>query len=572
MSAFSDVWISNDAGVLPVVRTDNQPWEYHGDKLWLSLPSTGLSFLTHAVLGHYSLVLVGQLYECISGEEILKRCIKYITHPGNGFADPAGHYIMFVQDNENKHTHVFTNRLGSYHAYWSGDRIISTRYLALARAKVNKQLNWQGLSGFMAMGYFPADSTYLEGVSIFEPASHYHFNDELQFVNKQRYWQWTYNPTIKPVEFYTEQLHAILQDSLSVSTKDKRTCIPISGGLDSRMLAGELVSDNMSHTELKALSYGYFEGSKEIKIGKQVADKLGIPAYTYVMPDYLFRQLDEIVDAVELFQYVDGTRQASAINWLKGNADVVVGGHWGDVWMDTPNISSVDGLQNAFQKKIVKKGAEWLLKNICQPNFKNAGDIPIAYFDNFMSGYDDIQDADFKMKIYKTDQWSFRWTTASVRMYQAARMPVLPFYDNRIVDLFTTMPQDMVNNRELQVAYIKQYHQALAGITWQEYDADLYNYKQFSNRNISYRVVDKIKRIISNEPAIQRNWEVFYMHPEGRKALESKLLNNKLLQDVVPEAVVRELINDIYKSPTAANGYTVSMLLTFSLFLNRVFA
>ena len=572
MSAFSDVWLSNEAGSLPVVRTGNQPWEYHGDKLWLSLPSTGLSFLTYAVLGHYSLVLVGQLYESISGEDILKRCIKYITHPGNGFADPAGHYIMFVQDNENKHTHVFTNRLGSYHAYWSGDRIISTRYLALARAKVNKQLNWQGLSGFLAMGYFPADTTYLEGICIFEPASHYHFNDELQLVNKQRYWYWAYNPIVKPVEFYIEQLHSILQGSLSVSTKDKRICVPISGGLDSRMVAGELVSDKMIHTELKSLSYGYTENSKEIKIGRQVADKLGIPAHAYVLPDYLFKQLDEIIEAVELFQYVDGTRQASSVDWLKENTDVVVGGHWGDVWMDTPNISSADELQNAFKQKIVKKGSEWLLKNICKPHLDTAGDVPLDYFNKFEAEYDHIDDVDFKMKIYKTDHWSFRWTTASIRMYQAANMPVLPFYDNRVVDLFTTIPQDMLSQRKLQVAYIKQYYPSLAKITWQEYDADLYNYKRFSNRNICYRVADKIKRTISNIPTIQRNWEVFYMHPAGRKALENILLNNKMLQEIVPDSVVKELINDLYKKPTAANGYTISMLLTFTLFLNRVFA
>lgn len=571
MSAFSDVWINNEAGSLPFVRTGNQPWQNHGDTLWLSLPAMGIPFITDAAVKNYSLTLVGQLYENISGEEILNRCIKYITHPGNGFADPAGHYIMFVQDNENKHTHVFTNRLGSYHAYWSADRIISTRYLALAEAKTNKRLNWQALSGFMAMGYFPADTSYLEGITIFEPASHYHFNDELVLVNNQRYWQWTYNSIIAPVEFYTEQLHGILQRSLSVATKDKRTCIPISGGLDSRMLAGELVSDNMLHTELKALSYGYAESSKEIKIGNQVADKLGIPQHSYVMPDYLFTQLDEIIDAVELFQYVDGTRQASSVDWLKKNTDVVVGGHWGDVWMDTPNIPNMNEIQNAFQKKIVKKGSEWLLKNICEPHLKNSVDTPLHYFNKFVAEYDHIEDADFKMKIYKTDHWSFRWTTASIRMYQAANMPVLPFYDNRIVDLFTTIPQDMLRQRELQVAYIKQYHEALARITWQEYDADLYSYKRFNNRNISYRVVDKIKRTISNKPTIQRNWEVFYMRPAGRKALENILLNNKLLQDIVPERAVKELLQDLYKSPTAANGYTVSMLLTFSLFLNRVF-
>ena len=34
-----------------------------------------------------------------------------------------------------------------------------------------------------------------------------------------------------------------------------------------------------------------------------------------------------------------------------------------------------------------------------------------------------IADPDFRIKAFKTDQWSFRWTTASLRMFQAAAYP-----------------------------------------------------------------------------------------------------------------------------------------------------
>ena len=77
-------------------------------------------------------------------------------------------------------------------------------------------------------------------------------------------------------------------------------------------------------------------------------------------------------------------------------------------------------------------------------------------------------------------------------------MPVLPFYDKRIVDLFCTIPGDLVKNRALQIDYLKQYHEDLARITWQEYDADLYNYKYFNNRNVAYRAVKKLQRTIKH--------------------------------------------------------------------------
>ncbi|MCB0696673.1 MAG: hypothetical protein KDC07_04880 [Chitinophagaceae bacterium] len=289
------------------------------------------------------------------------------------------------------------------------------------------------------------------------------------------------------------------------------------------------------------------------------------------MPDYLFEKLDEIIDSVELFQYVDGTRQASATEWLNENADVVVGGHWGDVWMDNMHVNSKDELPDAFRKKIIKKGADWLLENVCEPQLKNGRDSLDDYFSTCVNKYNDIDDAEFIMKIYKTEQWSFRWTAASLRMYQSASFPVLPFYDKRVIDLFSTIPTSIVRDRLLQVDYLKQYHSDLARITWQEYDANLYSYKYFNNRNIGYRVVDKVRRTVSAEKTIQRNWEVFYLNPEGRKNLEEKLLNNKILNDIVPVAKIKQLLDDLQENPTAANGYSVSMLLTFALFLQEVF-
>lgn len=570
MSAFPDIWISNDA-LPPVARKGNSAWQEYVGGIWLSLPQHKQEFIKVAKDGNYSLVLLGQLYENITAEELLYRCRSAIDN-NVPYVDPAGHYIIFLRNHLSKQTHVFTNRLGSYHAYMSADGVISTRYLSLAEQKKDKFLDWEGITGFMAMGYFSQDKTYLHGISIIEPASHYCFDEQVQLVNKKRYWDWTYAPVERPQNDFTAELHDVLQQSLQQATHSQNVCLPLSGGLDSRLLAGELTCYGMSYKDACALTYGYSANSPEIRIGRKVAEVVKLPVHAYIMPDYLFERLDDITDAVELFQYVDGTRQASASGWLKELADVVVGGHWGDVWMDSRPLSDKNDLRETFQKKIIKNGSAWLLTNICKPNLPDADSYLQDYFETFINKYDYIKDAAFLMKIYKTDQWSFRWTAASLRMYQVAAMPVLPFYDKRIVDLFITMPQHMLAGREFQVAYIKQYYPDLAAITWQEYDANLYNYKSSSNRDVSYRIIDKVKRTISREKTIQRNWEVFYLHDEGRKKLENILLNSKPLQDILPTVQVKELLVDFYKHSSGANGYSVSMLLTFTLFLNRIYS
>src|SRR5690606_15383557 len=120
-----------------------------------------------------------------------------------------------------------------------------------------------------------------------------------------------------------ENLRAIVRSSLSVAVNNKRAAIPISGGLDSRMLAGELTAGVNSYKSLSGLSYGYANDSPEISIAKRIAQARKIPLHAYTVPNYLFSQIDEITEAVELFQYVDGTRQASAVDWLQANTDVV---------------------------------------------------------------------------------------------------------------------------------------------------------------------------------------------------------------------------------------------------------
>lgn len=568
MSAFYDIWIGDKAPAYH--RQKNKPWQDAGKKTWLSLPGENKNFIQEHSSGNYNMILIGQLYEPLSNEDLLTRCTSYIEQ-SKEYNEPAGHYIIFITDRSTGSTYTFTNRFGTYHGYWSGEGKISTSYLALAKEQQKKELDWEGLTGFMGMGYFPDDRTHLQGISIFQPASFYHFNDKQELIEKKRYWQWSYEGGNSQSKTYIEELHDNISTSLAYAVKDKRTAIPISGGLDSRLLAGEL-AENKTWSALKGLSYGYTKHSPEISIARKVADKKNIPLHDYVLPNYLFQELDDITEAVELFQYVDGTRQASATGWLSEHADVVVGGHWGDVWLNSMNVSSEAALQEAFNKKIIKRGAAWLLQNVCKQHIATPQDYLEDYFTSFMNKHKDIKDADFRMKIYKTDQWSFRWTTASLRMYQAAAMPVLPFYDNRITDLFARMPVEAVKDRQLQIDYLKHYHEELARITWQEYDADLYNYKYFNNRNLAYRALKKVQRTLSGAKTIQRNWEVFYLNPIGKQKLEEHLLGNELLNEIVSRSKIKELLDDLHHNPNAANGYTVSMLLTFATFLNKVFS
>ncbi|RYE26056.1 MAG: hypothetical protein EOP51_01840 [Sphingobacteriales bacterium] len=576
MSAFCDISITTN-GRIPSIRNGNKDWEsvVAHDRLAVHISKPNKqerTFYQQYVYEGNTLFVIGQFYESVNLHQLLLDCLSHVQRDDK-FNDPAGHYILFVHDRKT-HVHVFTNRLGSCHAYWkkeANNNTIATSYLNLLGVTNNKALDWEGISGFFAMGYFPDDRTYLDCIKIFEPASCYTFDSDLNLLHQKRYWHWHYRESDYSASDNIDRADSVLSRSLKYSLADKKVSLPLSGGLDSRTLAGIISkAENKNYNGLWSYSYGYNKQSIEIEIAKRIAKAKDIPFDGYVVPNYLFDKMDTIAESIDLFAYVDGARQASILEELDGHCDVVVGGHWGDVWFDNIAVATDEDVSNYFQTKIIKRGSNWLLNEICRQHVDDPREVVSNYFDSHLKRYDNIADKSFKLKTYKTDQWSFRWAAVGVRMYQAAAMPVLPFYDNRIVDLFSSIPGAQLQGRYLQIELLKKNYPELAAIKWQDYESNLYCYKYLNNRNIIYRAYKKAKRMLSGQQTIIRNWELFYLNPEGRRNLEDILIGQGILDAVISKEKVQALIDDFYNNPTAANGYTISMLHTFAQFLKRL--
>ena len=156
-------------------------------------------------------------------------------------------------------------------------------------------------------------------------------------------------------------------------------------------------------------------------------------------------------------------------------------------------------------------------------------------------------------------------------MFQAAAYPRLPFYDTRLADFFGTVPSEFVSKRRLQIDYLKRYAPDLARIKWQVYDTNLFRYHSFNTWLLPKRAVKKAWWLLRGKPVIERNWEVQFLNPQGRRGLEHWLLRPGLrLHEFFPPAALAGLLQDFCQDPLAQKrGYTVSMLLTFSVWLER---
>ena len=320
-----------------------------------------------------------------------------------------------------------------------------------------------------------------------------------------------------------------------------------------------------------------------------------MPFHAFTVQPYLFERLPLITACLEGFQDATQARQASITTELGEHADAVIAAHLGDLLFDDMGLDSAhphenhqngsqrkdpaggsadrDPLHDYALKKMVKGGRQWLLDNLCQRRI--AGKTPATIMSRFVAaGLNDIAtitEPDFRMKVLKMEQWSARWTTTSMRMFQAAAFPRLPFYDTRLIDFFCTVPTSYVRGRQMQVDYLKRYAPDLARITWQVYDTNLYRYRQFNTLQLPKRVVKKAWRMVVHRPVIERNWEVQFLNESGRRGLQHWLLRPGLrLHDFAAPRAIEDLLTAFYAAPFAEKrGYTISMLLSFSAWLEQ---
>lgn len=548
---------------------------------WKGFPAT------HVATEDWHLWLLGELYGAASPLETTQDALREVAAGRRAVGALSGHFLLCGRHHETRRWHFWTNRLGTLHAYYATDgrrAAVGTFLPAVAAAASRRRLDWTGLTGFFAYGFFPQDRTFFEDLRILRPATHYVFDDEGCLLQQERYWQWWHQPDEqRSYDDTVAQFDQVLNEVLDDYARHERIALPISGGLDSRTTVASLTRGGYlagGAPRLWAYSYGYSHDSVETRIARQIASARNLPFRAFVIEPYLFDRMDLVSSSVEGFQDFTQSRQAGVVDELGRQADRVVAAHWGDVWLDdvklvgdderTPDDEAV--FSHALHK-IEKKGRDWLLKHLCRPRLQ--GQEPETVAQNLMraemSLVRHLEDAEFRIKAFKTDQWSFRWTTASLRMYQPAAFPLLPFYDTRMMDFFCTVPSSYVRGRRLQIDHLKRYAPDLARITWQFHDTNLFLYRYYHTWLLPKRAYKKAIRALTRKRPIEQNWEVQLMNDEGRRRLEQWLLRPGLrLHEFVAPDAIRLLLDAFYAPPlNRGQAYAVSMLLTFSVWLER---
>ena len=576
MSAFADFHVSfGAAAAAPAPQRLEHPWRAAGTQpgawaAWVAADPARTLLQTRTV-APWSVWLVGELtrYDALTAPA--DPLGAFVLDLRSSKHDPAaldGHFVLFAWDASAREWHVWTDRFGTMHAY-VGDgarRAFGTFHPAVCRSAGAKTLDWIGLSGFFATGFFPEDRTHFEEARIVRPATHRVLGENGAPKREERYWRWHHEPERgRDFDASVEEFGARLTRVLRTQTATARIALPISGGLDSRTTVAMLTP---SDRPLWSYSYGYGASSIETRIARRIAKARALPFEALVMPEYLFGRMREVLAATEGFNDVTQTRQAGVSAALASHADAVIAAHWGDVWLDRTGGGGVEGAAS----KMLQGGRRWLLEMIAAPRLKE--DPERAVRDALAREHariPEMRDDDFRLKALKTDTWSFRWTSVGVRAYQLGAFPRLPFYDSAMAEFFCGLPTDAVGERRLQIAWLKRHAPDLARITWQARGTDLHESLSARALLLPKRAVLKAWRAITGQRVLERNWEVQFLPPGGRDRLHAALLTpGRRVHEFASVMAIGALLDAFFARPLEGkSGYTVAMLLTFSEWLER---
>jgi asparagine synthase (glutamine-hydrolysing) len=472
------------------------------------------------------------------------------------------HWLELGWDADVGHWTVRTDRFATLHAY-AGDGVVST--FSPATWGDDPGLDWLAIAGFFRLGWYPADRLPVTGSRLLRPATTETWAGDGAHGGATRWQGWEHDPDGRTVAEAADDLGAVLATVVDEQAVG-RLAVPISGGLDSRTTVAALTRPGAPAADLWVYSYGYEEASPELRIAAEVAAARGLPLHRTVIGPYLLAEVDRVLAATEGLVELTLPRQAAVAGDLAAHADAVVAAHWGDVWFGAPCPPAGVSRGDALLAASTKRGHEWLFDHLVRPHL----DDPDAGLRDLLAteaaALDHLADPVIGLTALKTEQWSLRWTQATLRAFQAAVPPRLPYYDPRMADLALGLPADLLTDRRVQIAYLRTHAPDLAAVEWQAREADLFQLRHERTWRLPRRALRRAWRTVRRPGLRLRNWEVQLLDPAVAADLDRLLLDSGAgLHDLVPRDEVETLVEDLrHRATDPGLGYTVSALLTFA--------
>lgn len=386
-----------------------------------------------------------------------QQCARRYERHGLEFVQRLnGNFVGAIYDDDSRELSLFTDRLGTRPLFYTelNDGIVfSTNIQSLPlHPRVNPEFDERYLGEYFAL-YRPFGiRTPLSGVKKTQPGSvtTAHPDGSTETV---RYWRPVYSPLDRSRTYFAERLARTLQEV--VADRTERTGeygLLLSGGSDSRLVLAALTSlDRQVH----AFHLAEWR-NREAKTAARVAAAAGVP-FTILLRDRDY-QARALVSQSPMSNFVGYFNQAHANGFaetLTSHVDVLLTGHYGDMLFKGNHLRkpSVDlgplgSVELPFEHSVEDLDAfvdhragvtkpsylqtSWNIRNVYRNDVRREG---TEIIDHGVS-YPSLREATLASRCPLTNGTSQFFYHGTAQMMPSGT----PFLDNRLVDLFLSIP------------------------------------------------------------------------------------------------------------------------------------
>ena len=435
-----------------------------------------------------------------------------------------------------------------------------------------QELDYKAIVTFCFFGFMLDDETFYKKIKVIKPSTKVTFENS-KIIKKVPYWEWNYNPIERPFETVLEEFSDIFEFFIYKKINDKKILLPISGGLDSRTILAS-ISNNEN---LTLGSYEFEGGISEIKYGLEMAREFSIPIYTEKISNgYLWNKIDKLVKLNNCFTEFTHPRQLAILENWKNLGNIVLLGHMGDILFDSHSDKkqySKDEELSKLLDKLVKPGAYELANDLW--NYWGLSGTFNSYIlekmDSLFSSIK-IENLSAKIRAFKMNYYGTRWSAVNIALFKQLGELVLPFCDDKMCKFVSTVPENYLYGRKIQIEYIKKQCPEIAQIAWQSYaPLNLYNYKLHNSPPYYlFRIIGKLynsfkSKFINPNMNICRNWELQFLGKKNLINLEGILSANKEHDQLISSDIYLEYLKK-FQLNSYNYAHPISMLLTLKMF------
>lgn len=326
---------------------------------------------------------------------------------------------------------------------------------------------------FLCTGYVTGGDTIFRDIKQLQAGECLYFNregDNNAFFKKERYYHYlSCNPSSKPISALIGELdrltHGVFERLIS-SVKGRTIAIPLSGGLDSRLVASMIKSTG--YDNVLCFSYGRKNNKDSLK-SKEIAKSLGFKwffiEYTkkkwgqwYREDDFQsyfnsagnFSSLPHIDDWAAVKELRDNGAISNDTVFVPGHTgDFISGGHLKYIFDFTERVTEKELMNNIMQKHY----SLWPLKL----KDKDLSAIFAKRIDGALKELkkETIQDIASSYEYWEWQERQSKFIINSVRVYDFWGYDWrLPLWDIELMEFWKEIPYDLKLNKKLYIEYL----------------------------------------------------------------------------------------------------------------------